>query len=461
MSTHSPAGPRLSTFQKFAYGLADIPILFIIMPMSIWMSRFYTGDMGMAISTVANIILITGLLDVVTDPLMGYLSDKTKTRWGRRKPWIAASIPILMIGIYKVFMPPEGVGSLYLFGWLTVMWLGWTMLLIPYYAWAAELSDNYDERTSITRWRAAMGAVGQIMAQLIPLVALLAFNFGGPANVMWMLGVGGFCMVPICVGFSLATVGERPHAKSAVVPFFAGLRLMFRNGPFLRLVLAFSVAYIGLAISMPLYVFFVEFILERSPGDVVYMLAFATTSSLVGVPIWVAVSKRVGKHKAWIFGFGVVSLVSPMYLFLGAGDFWWMLPGIVLIGMSTASFQVLPNSMKADVIDLDTARSGENRAALFFSAWSLAQKLASRIGNWLALQMLALFGFSAANGADNTDDALLGLRLAFSMLPVVFYVLAGIIVWKYPITKERQERIRSAINRREARRNGTAPTLAE
>ena len=460
MSDEAPA-TRLSTFQKFSYGLADIPILFVLMPMSIWMSRFYTGDMGMAISTVANIILITGLLDVVTDPIMGYLSDKTRTRWGRRKPWIAASIPVLMIGIYKVFMPPEDVSALYLFGWLTVMWLGWTMLMIPYYAWAAELSDNYDERTSITGWRAAMGSVGQIMAQAIPLVALWAFSFGGTANVMWMLGIGGFCMVPICVGFTLGTVGERKNVRSSIIPLFAGLRLMLKNGPFLRLVIAFSVTYIGLSISMPLYVFFVEFVLERNPGDVVYMLAFATTSSLLGVPIWIAASKRFGKHKAWICGFTVVSLVSPMYLFLGAGDFWWMVPGIVLIGMSTASFQVLPNSMKADVIDLDTARSGESRAALFFSAWSLAQKLASRIGGWLALQMLAVFGFDAANGADNTDDALLGLRLGFSMLPVVFYLLAGIIVWKYPITKERQERIRTAIDRRDARRRESAAAAGE
>jgi Na+/melibiose symporter-like transporter len=104
------------------------------------------------------------------------------------------------------------------------------------------------------------------------------------------------------------------------------------------------------------------------------------------------------------------------------------------------------------VIDLDTARSGENRAAFFFSAWSLVTKMASSLGGWLALQALALFGFDAANGAQNTPEALMGLRLTFAVLPPIVFVIAAGVIWGYPITKERQERIRAAIDRREARR---------
>ena len=98
-----------------------------IIPMSIWLSRFYTGDMGLGLSAVANIMLFARLFDVITDPLVGYLSDHTRSRWGRRKPWMLASLPFLMLGIYKVFMPPDGIGIWYLFTWMMVMWLGWTM----------------------------------------------------------------------------------------------------------------------------------------------------------------------------------------------------------------------------------------------------------------------------------------------------------------------------------------------
>ena len=151
-----------------------------------------------------------------------------------------------------------------------------------------------------------------------------------------------------------------------------------------------------------------------------------------------------------------MAAVSPMYLFLGPGQFWWMTPGIVIIGIGTGSFAALPNSMKADVIDLDTARSGENRAAFFFSAWSLVIKLASSLGGWLSLQALALVGFDASNGAQNTPEALMGLRLTFAVLPVLFFIVAAFVMWGYPITRERQARLRAAIDRRSARRAATA-----
>jgi GPH family glycoside/pentoside/hexuronide:cation symporter len=435
----------------FCYGLADLPVMLAIMPMSIWLSRFYTGDVGLSLSSVANIMLLARLLDIVTDPLIGYLSDHTRTRWGRRKPWIAASVPFLMLGIYKIFLPPDGIGATYLFGWMTVMWLGWTMLMIPYYAWAAELSTEYDERTRITGWRAVMGSVGGMSAQLIPFIALVAFGFGGTSNVMHMLGIASLIMIPICVGVTLYAVPEAHHTEPVSVPVLKGLRIMWRNGPFKRLLLGFVLSSTGLAIVMPLYIFFVEFIVEEPPEHVPYMVLISSCTAFIGIPFWVWLSKFVGKHRAWIGGFIVVAAVSPMYLFLGPGDFWWMTPGIIIIGIGTGSFQALPNSMKADVIDLDTARSRQNRAAFFFASWSLVTKLASSLGAWLSLQALALFGFDASNGAQNTPEALMGLRLTFAVLPALIFVVAALVMWSYPITRERQARLRAAIDRRNAR----------
>lgn len=452
---------RLSRSTLFCYGLADLPVMLAIIPMSIWLSRFYTGDMGLGLSAVANIMLFARLFDVITDPLVGYLSDHTKSRWGRRKPWMLASLPFLMLGIYKVFIPPEGIGIWYLFTWMMVMWLGWTMLMIPYYAWAAELSIDYDERTRITGWRAVMGSLGGITAQLIPFLALVIFGFGGTANVMTMLGVASLILMPVCIGITLMRVPEFPEIQAPAVPLLSGLKIMWRNGPFRRLLLGFVLASTGLAIVMPLYIFFVEFIVEEPAANVPFMVIISSMAGFIGIPFWVWLSKRIGKHRAWIGGFILLAAISPMYLFLGPGDFWLMVPGIVIAGIGTGSFSALPNSMKADVIDLDTARSGKNRAAFFFSAWSLVTKLASSLGGWLALQSLALFGFDASNGAQNTPEALMGLRLTFAVLPAVIFVIAAAVIWRYPITKERQERIRAAIDRRTARRAALAAGPAD
>jgi GPH family glycoside/pentoside/hexuronide:cation symporter len=449
-------GQPLTTKTLFFYGLADVPIMLALIPMSIYLNRFYTGDMGLAISTVANIMLFARLFDVITDPLIGYLSDNTKSRFGRRKVWMLASLPLLMIGIFKIFIPPEGVGALYLFSWLMVMWLGWTMLMIPYYAWAAELSTDYDERTKITGWRSIMGSAGSLIAHAIPAISFGFFAFGGTANYMMLLAVAAMVLIPVCVGLCLMKVPEFPEVKSPHVPMMAGLRMMWQNAPFRRLALGYVLSYMGLAIVMPLYIFFVEFILEANPAKVVWMLIISTSSGMLGVPLWVWISKHIGKHKAWISGLLFVAVANPYFLLLGPGDFWLMAPGIIVIGLGTGAFGTLPNSMKADVIDLDMARSGKNRAAFFFSAWSLVTKLSSALGGWVALQSLAFFGFNALNGAQNTEEALLGLRMTYAVAPIFFYIAAVVVIWKYPITKERQERIRTAIDKRQARREAAA-----
>ena len=174
-----------------------------------------------------------------------------------------------------------------------------------------------------------------------------------------------------------------------------------------------------------------------------------------------AISKRFGKHRAWIGGLLFVTAFSPMYLFLGPGDFWYMVPFAVISAFGTGSFMALPNAMKADVIDIDTARTGENRAAMFFSAWSLTSKAASSLGGSLGLWALALVGFDATLGSANSADALMGLKLVYVFLPAIIFVSAGIIIWKYPLNKERQERIRAAIDRRQERRAQAAVQLAE
>ena len=146
-----------------------------------------------------------------------------------------------------------------------------------------------------------------------------------------------------------------------------------------------------------------------------------------------------------------VTAFSPMYLFLGPGDFWFMIPFAVLSAFGTGSFIALPNSMKADVIDLDTEKTGENRAAVFFAAWSLASKLASSLGGTLGLWALGWVGFDASLGVDNTEDAISGMKYVYAFLPAAIFLLAAIVIWNYPLDREAQKQTRAAIEERAAR----------
>ena len=439
---------RIKKSVLFCYSLADVPVAMSIFPVIVFIPRFYSNDVGIAVATVGTIMLVARIFDVITDPLMGYISDHTHSRWGRRRPYIALSVPVMMLSIYQLFLPPEGAGAAHMLIWSMLLSIGTTLMLIPYYAWGAELSPDYAERSRITGARAMAGVFGSFTAQAVPAVALLAFGIGGSAAVLQIVGYTMLILMPLCVLITLwGTPDAQVEIKSAV-PVMKGLKLMGKNRPFLQLVCAFTVGSIGLNITTPLYLFFIADVLNAEE-KAIFMLAFFYIANLFSVPVWVAISHKVGKHRAYMSSFVLIAFAHPFYMLLGEGDFWYMLPITLVTGFAAGGFgAALPNSMKADVIDLDTLQSGENRAAFFFSSWSFVQKLVASLGTAIAMYGLAIVGFNS--GSENGPDELFGLRLLFSTLPSTFFLIAAALMWKYPITAERHAEIRAELDRRAA-----------
>lgn len=434
----------------FCYSVTDLPVSMAMFPVMVFLPKFYTGEMGVSLTLAANIILLARIFDVISDPLVGYLSDRTDTRWGRRRPWMLASTPVLMLAFYNLFLPPEGAGAAHLLTWMMVLSIGTTMLMIPYYSWAAELSPDYNERSRITGWRSFMGVVGTLSAQLAPVIALLAFGYGGSGAVLGVIGWMMLFVLPLCIGLTVWNVPERRDYVSSRVPLGEGFRLMWRNGPFKRLIAAFMVGSVAFAISTPLYIFYIAFVLGAEDRAVI-MLSFFFAANLTGISFWVWLSSRIGKHRAYVGSFTMIALANPMYLLLGPGDFWWMLPITLVSGFAAGGFAALPNSMKADVVDLDTLKSGNNRTASFFAAWSFTAKMSASLGSWIALSVLAWIGFDASPAADNPPAQILGLKLLFAVLPSTFFLFAAALVWNYPITEVRHQRLRAALQRRRGR----------
>ncbi len=441
---------RLKNSTLMAYSLTDMPVMMSIFPVLVFVPRFYANDMAVSLALVGTIMLVVRTFDVITDPLMGYLSDRTRSRFGRRRPWIALATPIMMLSVYQLFMPPDGAGAMHLLVWSMLLSIATTMMLIPYYAWGAELSPDYNERSRITGARAMMGVLGQFTAQLIPALALLLFAIGGSAAVLQIVGVTMLVVMPLCVLITLTQAPEAQVAIRSTVPVLTGLKLMWQNGPFKQLLATFMIGSIGLSITTPLYLFFIADVL-KAEEMAIYMLAFFYITSLASIPAWVWLAARIGKHRAYIASFVIIGCAHPFYMLLGEGDFWWMLPITIATGFAAGGFaQALPNAMKADVIDLDTLRSGESRAAIYFSAWSFAQKACASLGASIAIFGLALFGFEASPTAEHTPEELFGVRFLFSTFPSLFFLSAAAIMWTYPITEERHAEIRRELELREA-----------
>ena len=434
----------LSRRTLFFYGLADMPIQMAGIPVAAFIPNYYGQDLGLSLTAVGTIWLLTRMFDAVSDPLIGWLSDRTDTRWGRRRIWMLASVPIMMLAIYKLFMPTGAVTELYLLGWLVALWTGWTMLFIPYYAWAAELSSDYNERTRITGWRAWLGMAANVISKLVPVLAIFLFDYGGTEETLILIGTMTLILLPLTVGLTVFNVPESRNYKPTAIPLLPGLRLMWANGPFKRLVLAFFVNQLGAAISTALVVFYIRNVLGEAQSSILMLLVYYGFN-LLGIPFWIWFTTRIGKHRAWCGALAVFACFQSCYLLLGHGDFYYMLPITACTGFLGGAFYVIPNSMKADVIDIDRLESGEDRAAWYFAVWSFTTKVALSVGPWIALTMLALVGFDPGATGEITEEGLLGLKLLFVLGPASGFVLAALIAWNHPLDEAQHRRLREQL----------------
>jgi GPH family glycoside/pentoside/hexuronide:cation symporter len=393
--------------------------------------------------------MVARISDVITDPLIGALSDRTVGRYGRRKPWMAAGVPLMMVSAYQLFAPAGEVSHAYLFVWSVLLWFGWTMINIPYYAWGAELSDDFDERTRITGWRQFFGYAGNISVLLIPVSVAQVFGYGGVAGEALVI-IGGMALVllPLMVGLTLWKLPERAPTSRPVQPLLSNLRLMRANGSFLVLFAGFTLMSLGTTMIGTLFLLFTTFAMQLEQYAQPILLAYFAVN-IIGLPFWVWLSLRIGKREAWMTGTVIMAAVTPAYLLLNPGDMLAFVLITAVIGFAGGNFLALSMSMKADVIEIATWRSRDNIAGSYMAVWSLGAKATQALAVGISLPLLGFFGFDPR--AENTQAQIDALRYAIALLPPLMYVLAVLIIFRYPISRLRLERLRNAYQRRENR----------
>ncbi len=437
------AQTKLPRGKLFSYSAAEFPMSMASTPVSLFIPAFYTQDLGLGMAAVGAILMLSRFWDVVTDPLIGYFTDRTRSPIGRRKPWIIASVPIVMVSIYYLFFPPEGVDETYLLIWIMVLWFGWTLFNIPYFAWGAELSSSYTERTRVTGWRTTAGLLGTLIAIAIPAASQELFGWGGRSGEMiYMIGIGVLLLTPLMVVPALVAVPERKDFVPAQMNIIAGLKIMWSNGPFRRLLFAFVLSSLAVALSAPLFVIFISHVIEDPTAAPRVVLGYYA-GNLLGIPFWVWLAQKTDKHITWLCSISLMGLMFPQFLWLGAGDAWLAAFFLFVVGIGGGNMAVVPTSMKADVIDLDALESGEDRAGLFFAAWSTATKMVGALGVGISLPALAYLGFDPT--IVNESEQLFSLRAWFALVPVLFYLASAALIIGYPITRARHTEIRAQL----------------
>ncbi|NEO32605.1 MAG: MFS transporter [Symploca sp. SIO3C6] len=423
-----------------------IPISALGLPLLVYLPPFYAEEMGLGLSLVGTIFMITRFWDVFTDPVLGIISDKVKTRLGRRRHWIILSVPILMLSVYQVFMPHSPVSGTYLLWWMVVLYVGYTLLSISHMSWAAELSPHYDERSRVQGWREFALFFGMLTVLLLP---ALVEQIAKASDTLKVSAMGWFTIIllPITVAIAVRMVPEHPVPKQPKLGFGRAIRLLWHNQPLQRLLIADLLVGAAPGITGSLYLFFATHVLELAQWESLILL-FYFIAGFISIPGWMRLSYRLEKHRTLAVAMIYASITLALMLLLKPGVLWLSVLSIMLNGFSSGAGAFLLRSMMADVTDHDNLESGVQRTGLYYALLTMTNKISYALAVGFTYPMLDWIGFEPSG--TNTAQTIEALKYMFIFMPMPLMLLAAIIMWNFPLDSKRQRELRRLIDERDS-----------
>jgi GPH family glycoside/pentoside/hexuronide:cation symporter len=411
-----------------AYAAPAVATSFVFTAVSLYLLKFSTDVLLIAPATVGVIFAVGRFWDALTDPVVGHLSDRTRSRLGRRRPWLLGAALPVAAAYFAIWAPPPAVPASQL-----ALWMGFAILIfytaitafsVPYTALGAELSADYHDRTRVFGAKAFGDHVGIVLgAASLLFMERAAQPRAAAACVATLAGalmVAGTLWATAALREPAAHQGRggrrRPHDAFADV---------LRNREARILVAVFFLEMLGYQTFVVMLPYVTEYVLE-TPGATAYYLFGAILTTLVTLPVWMPWSRRFGKARVWAASLAVKTVVFAGMALVGPGD--WLLIGAltVVFGAATGGGAVLGPSLKADVVDSDEARTGERKEGTFFAAWGLAIKMAVGFAILVSGMLLARVGFQP--NVAQAPEALLGIRAAVSAFPVGCHLLALLLL---------------------------------
>ncbi len=425
-----------------AYALPALPLAILTLPLYVLVPSFYARELAIPIAAVGQALLAVRFVDALSDPLVGLFADRWRPRFGRRRLWfVLASLPTALAA-FLVFTPPQGAGVFYLMLWGIVVSVASTAALVPYTAWGAELSTSYAGRARIAGWREITALIGTLLALFAQVLVPLA-GFPGERAVLLALGICVLALLPVTALIAVARVPEPVDLSVARLSLRDGLVHMRANRPFLRLILAFLLNGFANGFPATLFLFYVSE--KLGAGDAAGpLLVLYFLCGIAGVPLWLRLAQRLTKHRAWCIAMLIACGFFLPATFLGPGDLGAFALVCIGTGFALGADLMLPPAIQADVIDVDTAASGEQRSGLYFAAWGLATKLALALAVGIAFPLLSLAGFDPAAGL-RAESGLLMLAVLYAGLPIVLKLAAIALMWNFPLDAEAHAKLRAQI----------------
>jgi len=440
----APERHRLSVFHLVAYVLPGLPLAALGLPIVVHLPQFYASrEMGLSLAVTGAVFSLMRIFDVAIDPMMGYWSDRLRTRFGRRRPLVLVGAPILALGIWMTFVPGGPVSVFHLCLWLGVMYLGWTMTIIPNLSWGAELSPDYHERSRVYGWSMIGTIVGMVGVLVVP--AVLEHSHATLASQVRSMAMFAIILLVPAIALCVAVVPE-PEVKlkthAGLVPTLA---FLLKDRAIRRVMAVDLVDSTSQGARGAMFFFFARNALGLPNLAGALLLLYFVTGCLA-IPLWIGLSRRIGKHRTLITCYVYGFIVAPLLFLIPKGA---AVPAFVVIALAGVNYgapSFLLRSMMADIADADTAENGAERAGLMYSFLSLTSKFGIGWSVGIAFVILAWMGFDPK--IINPPAAIEHMRVFYILLPVACGVLCLSAMLGYPLDEARQKRLRAEIERR-------------
>lgn len=443
--------------RKLAYAACDIGVVGCLTAINVYLMFFYTDVALLGVGLAGLVKGIGRLFDAVSDPVLGYFSDKTQTRWGRRRPWIAVAALPFGLSLVLLFRPPETNDQQVLFAYFLVSYLATyaflTMILIPYAALGAELSSDYQERTQIVALRTFFANIGAILGGFLPFaVAHFENARTGYAEVTLLFALGAVATI-LLVLFAPERQGSPRGSAAGIGDFVRGYLTCLQNRPFRTLALTFFVMSLGGGLNQAVAVYALVYWLGFAPHEVGIIIPVYLGAACLALPFWTWLSGRIGKEVALkrllfyeMFVLGAIYFLVPsrpvVYTFL-------MVAGFGLAGFINTT------SLLADIVDVDELETGVPRAGAFFGFWTFAMKGAGAAGAVLVGWTLFIVGY--VPNVPQTPIVVETMRWLYGPIPALFFVASYFLFRGFPLTRERLNEIQTELARRRETVTTTPP----
>ncbi|MDX2272834.1 MAG: MFS transporter [Cyanobacteriota bacterium] len=454
---------KLSLRSKLAYGAGDLGPAITANILVFFLLPFLTNVAGLSAGLAGSILALSKVWDAINDPIVGVLSDRTQSRWGRRRPWILfGAIPFGLSFLAQWVVPfPDQPGWLFAYYMLVAILFNsfYTAVNLPYTALTPQLTQDYDERTSLSNFRFAFSIGGSLLSGVLhPLIVASFANEGTGyfvAGCLWSL----LSVLPLFWCFWGTEEKFAPEQEE--VPVWNQIRIALSNRPYLFVIGLYLCSWLGVQFTASIIPFYITFWMGLQSSWTALTILAVQGTALVMLFVWNKVSQRIGKKAVYLLGMGVWIVAQIGLVSLQPGQSGLLLVLAVLAGVGVSTAYLIPWSMIPDVIEVDELQTGQRREGVFYAFMVLFQKVGLAIGLFLVGLALEWSGFvsSVAGQAPPSQpaSALLAIRIAIGPLPALALILGSLLAVFYPITRQKHAEILQQLEQRRHLADQPAP----